>query len=252
MKKALFCAVTLLLALSISLESLAVTPEEFFNNANNAYRAGDYETAVRLYERVRVKNALVYYNLANSHLQNGNTGLAILYYNRAFRLRPRNSDIGSNLEQARLLRKDRLEREEMDVILKILTAPYRLLSMNEHALLAVLLFTFFSVNLFALSNLRENYLRKRVKTAAFVFGVFLAVQVLLTGLKTYQEKIIKTAVITDREVPVRSSSSAGSKRLFVLHEGAEVVVGKSENGSFLVILPTGWTGWVPSLSLEII
>ena len=77
-----------------------------FEQAASAYSKGDYQQAIERYEALTkegVSSSLLY-NLANSYAQNGQTGMAILNYERAARLAPHDSDIAGNLE---LLRKEK-------------------------------------------------------------------------------------------------------------------------------------------------
>ncbi len=70
-----------------------------FHEAGVDYKAQDYKKAIELYEDI-VKTGWVsgalYYNLGNSYLKDGQLGKAILSYERARRLLPRDSDLISN------------------------------------------------------------------------------------------------------------------------------------------------------------
>ncbi len=79
---------------------------EFFGKAGLAYKKGDYREAVSLYERVRREgweSGPLYYNLANSYFKAGDLGRAVLNYERARLLMPRDSDLRANDRYARSL-----------------------------------------------------------------------------------------------------------------------------------------------------
>ena len=72
--------------------------------ANSLYEAGNYEETVQVYEQIistGVRNSHVFFNLGNAYFQHGEIGLAILNYERALEITPRDEDIKHNLSLAR-------------------------------------------------------------------------------------------------------------------------------------------------------
>src|ERR1043166_4619942 len=88
--KALACS------LLVALPALA----DEFKAANALYDAGKFAEAAAAYERLEPKTAHVYYNLGNAWFRQDKLGLAILNYERARRLSPRDPDIQANLKFA--------------------------------------------------------------------------------------------------------------------------------------------------------
>ena len=75
-----------------------------FMAAVAAYKAEDYDKAIAAYEeilRAGKESGALYYNLGNSYFKKGSLGKAILNYERARRLIPRDGDLNFNLEYAR-------------------------------------------------------------------------------------------------------------------------------------------------------
>ena len=75
-----------------------------FTAAAAAYRAEDYDKAAAAYEEVLrggKESGALYYNLGNSYFKKGSLGKAVLNYERARRLVPRDGDLNFNLEYAR-------------------------------------------------------------------------------------------------------------------------------------------------------
>lgn len=69
--------------------------------ADSAYNARDYETAVRLYHKSISDNgpsAIVYYNLGNAYYRIGKLGRAVIFYERALALDPSLKDARTNLD----------------------------------------------------------------------------------------------------------------------------------------------------------
>ncbi len=75
-----------------------------FDRTNALFEAGDFASAAAAYEKILAEKgprASVYYNLGNSHLRMGDYGPAILAYERAKLLTPRDPDLRANLALAR-------------------------------------------------------------------------------------------------------------------------------------------------------
>ena len=79
----------------------ATQQKGLLQQANNAYHERDYDLAVKIYEQLINENgysAGILYNLANTYAQKGETGRAIVNYQRARLLAPGDPDIKGNLE----------------------------------------------------------------------------------------------------------------------------------------------------------
>ena len=74
-----------------------------FKKANQLYREGKYSDAAHGYESVlKQKSASeVYYNLGNTYFRLKKIGMAILNYERALLLAPRDQDISTNFKYAK-------------------------------------------------------------------------------------------------------------------------------------------------------
>jgi len=78
--------------------------EERFFKANEAYKAGDFKEAIQGYEgliRSGIVDGHIYYNLGNAYFRLNRLGHAILNYEKARLLMPRDADLLFNLSQAR-------------------------------------------------------------------------------------------------------------------------------------------------------
>ena len=79
-------------------------PAKTFQEANTSYRTGDYAKAAERYESLieqEPRVATFYYNLANAYVRLGKLSRAILNYEKALHLDPRNGDIRENLRYSR-------------------------------------------------------------------------------------------------------------------------------------------------------
>ena len=72
--------------------------------ANRLYQVGNYHEAGRVYEQIinqGVQDSTVYFNLGNAYYRQGDLGRAIVNYQRAALLNPRDADIQANLDLTR-------------------------------------------------------------------------------------------------------------------------------------------------------
>src|SRR6266404_5247545 len=84
----------------LGLGAAVAGPNDDFKTANQLYDAGKFAEAAAAYEKIEPKTAYVDYNLGNAWFRQGKLGLAILNYERARRLAPRDPDILANLKFA--------------------------------------------------------------------------------------------------------------------------------------------------------
>jgi len=99
--------------------STASTPvidhEETFFEANQAYKTERYPEALAGYGKLLdagYRSGHMYYNLGNAHLRQGELGRAILAYERARILMPRDADLLFNLRYASDQRQDEVHEEK--------------------------------------------------------------------------------------------------------------------------------------------
>lgn len=89
---------------AIALGTLGSMASTLARQADSAYMAEDYPAAVELYSRSLAEEGATpdaYYNLGNAYWRNGESGHAIINYERALRLDPSHTDARTNLEFVR-------------------------------------------------------------------------------------------------------------------------------------------------------
>ena len=213
-----------------------------FLAANKAYEAGDLTNAIRIYEALITHagfSASLCYNLANSYARNGQTGKAVLGYERALRLAPGDADIRHNLE---MLRKEKgLLPEDVPLVHQAGT----LLGLNQWTVLAVIL-------LAALALLHLATWRFTLSTR--LSYSLTAVCLLLLGISSagiaIQYQNWQQAVIITPGTSLLLSPFDGAASTGIIEEGHLVRIIKSHDTYALIKEKNGRSGWIPKASFE--
>lgn len=213
--------------------------ESKFAEANKLYEQKKYAEAAAAYGEISVsKNPAVYFNLGNSYFRMNKIGLAILYYERAKRLSPRDEDINFNLRFAKKLVNDDSE--------SIISKFYGYFSSAE-------MFGFVSViNVFFFLLLYLRVIRKRSISSTFLFIVF---SVLLIGFAILYGKLShdKTpyAIVTVPACELKSGPAGDYKTELTLNEGKKIVIfGLHGEWYYASPLGVGHKGWVEKSSVD--
>jgi tetratricopeptide (TPR) repeat protein len=219
------------------------------NAANNPEAARPlYDKAILLYEKIidqgGVRNAGLYYNLANAYLLKEDLGRAILNYRRAEKLDASDLNIKKNLSFARGRRADRVETSTQRRVLETLFFWHYDFSLRTKALLACLLFGILCAVLALIVWLGRGSARL---VAAVLSGVLFLC--LLTSLlvQARQEAGTRCGVITAAEVVARQGDGPNYPPSFKdsLHAGLEFELVEHRPGWLHIELADGTDAWIP-------
>ena len=230
--------------------------EALFQRGNRLYQENDYSGALEAYRGVLdvgLESADLYYNLGNAHFKAGELGRAILYYERALRLNPRDSDIRANLELARSLTTDEIEPLSRFWVLSVVSWWVDLLPRNGLAFSLVLTYLLAAAGLILVILSR----RRALSRLGIWLGVGAGLGILLLGVTLLaRERVLGGAdwgIIMAEAAAVQSAPSGEDDlTLFHVHEGTRVRVDRTAESWFEIVLEDGRVGWVPSGVLEII
>lgn len=250
--KLLFTAL-ILFFVAIGVESQ--TPEQSFDEANNYYISGNYEQAIELYKKIideGYKSAELYYNLANSYFRMDQIPSAILFYERAARLAPSDSDIDFNLKIANLRIVDKFDTVPKLFIIEWYEALMGFLYSGVWAWISVILLwaSFIFLILFIISSTTIS------KKLLFLLVILGFIGTILTSLIAYHAYYNETsrehAIIFATSIYVKSAPDDSSVDLLILHEGTKVEITDKLESWAEILLDNGNKGWVPASVLEVI
>ena len=200
-----------------------------------------------------LESAALYCNTGDAFFKDGNVPMAILYYERALKLDPSYEDARYNLDLMNSAIQDRIDPVP-EFILKVWARDIcYIMDSNAWAVcfLVFLALTLAMVLMFILAPVASGR-----RTGFFVGIVMLVCASFSLGFSIWQKKDYMNAdeaVVMRPVSSVKSSPSAESSTdLFILHEGAKVVV-LDEVGAWKKIeLADGRQGWLPSDDMEVI
>lgn len=220
--------------------------EELFYRANQSYREGRFQEAADRYTHLinaGYESGDIHYNLGNAYFRLERIGWAILSYERARLMIPRDADLNFNLRQARDQTRDAIAepRSFMDMALFWIDS----LSLYE------LFWGFCILNVLFWGLLLLRLFRRSEWTyyTSLVLMVFWMLAAASFGSKWYQVESDDRAVILKQEVSVLAGPDTGDTVLFKLHEGTVVHSERLEDGWSLIRLSDGKRGWMGTSAL---
>lgn len=246
---------TLCLLLSTSIALSQSGAKHFFDQGNQAYRDGDYQNALEWYGKIVAagyESSQVYYNMGNCYYKLAQTGLAILYYEKALKLNPHDREIKFNLEVANLKVIDRLESPPQFFLFEWWESVKTYFTIGQWTRLTATFYvvTFLAGIFFIL--LRFHRLRRIILSILIVFAILMVLASYLLFLNVREETGNTRAIVLLPSVNVLSAPNENSTDVFVLHEGVKVQLSEQRGEWVEITLPDGKSGWIKLDSLGVI
>jgi tetratricopeptide (TPR) repeat protein len=229
--------------------------DSIWTKANDLYAAGNYREAATYYSMIEASgevSADLFYNIGNACFKQNILSKAILYYERAIKLRPGDPDITHNLTLANAMTVDKIEAVPEFFIFTWIKDIRHSAGADTWAWLSIILFTL-CLLLFVLFFFAHNITLRK-------FSFFLSILILLGSMLCgifahYQKKELhdtSTAIITPAVITVKSSPDTSGKDLFILHEGTKVVILETLGEWQCIRLADGKQGWILKFAAEVI
>jgi hypothetical protein len=230
-----------------------------FNQANEAFAQANsmadharaeklYEKTILTYERMinegEIKNAKLYYNLANAYFLKEDLGRAILNYRRAEKLGGADDNIRKNLAFARSRRIDKvLPRTEKRVLQTLFFWHYDF-SLQTKFFLSCLFFAVVCVAAIAIIWLGRS---PGATAAGVIAGILMLCFVLSVVVEARHSARTICGVITAQQVVARQGDGQNYPASFKdpLHAGTEFDLLERRPGWLHIILADGSDCWMP-------
>ncbi len=241
----------LLISCSIIQKAYAAEPSSnpttLFHEAAISYKSGDYKKAIDLYESIFKSGQVsgpLYFNLGNSYFKTGELGKAIVNYERAKQLMPRDPDLLANLKFA-LSNVKNEEGVKRSFLRKMLTDYADSLTVDE---LTWLLFLFF----FLTGILYYLGLLLKWPATRYVASIVLSCVLLFFhgGIFYYKLSHQKNAAIVLRDTAAKFEPVDNATTYFDLPQGGRIKIIKEEQPWFKIKRPDGKLGWIKAETAE--
>jgi tetratricopeptide (TPR) repeat protein len=222
----------------------AGNPNEQFLQANQLYEKGDFDKAGEIYQGLTgqgFESAELFYNLGNIYYRKGERGKAVLWYERALRLSPREADIQFNLGLARSHIKD----EDSGLLRKL----FLYFTGDElSVLLALLIWVFFGV----LGARTMGWIKSESwpGVALWFTGFLLAFSGAWFGVALAFDRQ-PVGVVVNPPGEVRNGPGQDYAVGFTIPEGSNVLIlNKRPDWTQVGVLNQGLKGWMPNGDVE--
>lgn len=226
---------------------LAIDSESLLASGNQHYEQGEYQEAVAEYEKIlraEVHSAVLHYNLGCAYFNLEKYGRAILHFNKAKQLSPRDDDIEHNIRYANLFLKDRFEVPEPMPLVRWVSNAWNGLSVYElkrlELVLLILLVTAILLNQLVF---RRKGIRTMLPAIIVMSVLFISASAWLGDRSTAGGE--RTAILLVEKAEISSAPVPGSNTLFVIHEGTSGEILNTTDTWYEIRLPDGKTGWIP-------
>lgn len=220
----------IILALIVAVLPCFVTAQnDIIGKADAAYMGDQFEQALDLYLTARDSmgtSSQLDYNIANTYYRLGELGNAVLFYKRALKLDPSNSDARANLEfvQTKLIDRQDTTRPWSQ---RVKESVIFLMSPNGWAVTGLI---FFGIFLVALASYIFGESVGTKKISFFGGMILLALAVLCTLAAFHSSALVRDdreAVVIDPVVQLSTVPRLPqdkAEQAFSLHEGAQVEI----------------------------
>jgi tetratricopeptide (TPR) repeat protein len=238
-RRLLLGMIALVVALAFAARSYAGAPSTL-DSTNRAFAEGHYTEAAAGFEQLVAKegySAPLLFDLGNAYLRDGRPSRAMLAYERAQLLAPRDEAIASNLAVARAAASTTDDRSTVGRLA-------RALPMSGWAWLAAGGFWI------AVSALAVTFVSKRrrswmtaLSTAAAITAGASSAALAIASRDLDRGLVMESA-------PVLVSPFASAQSDFALPAGSDVELGRTRDGYVFIHDPRGRSGWIERAQLE--
>lgn len=230
--------------------------ERIFSSANEAYFKGDFDSAIKQYEKLvqaGIRDPDVYFNLATAYARKGKYGKAILYFERCLKADPGDETAEAGLAACRTILGKRQAESKGEATVQtkppLSTALLRPFSEN---LLAWLLLVF-NIAFFSIIIAYRFIKIESVRIGLGIAAPLLVILLLLSGASLVEKSEMlkegQTAVITQNS-SIREGPDPRASIRAQAQEGQSARILDQEEKFVKVRLGNGQEGWMNRSDIE--
>jgi tetratricopeptide (TPR) repeat protein len=224
-------------------------PSKIFLEANKLYDAERYTEAAELYEKILGEGAAgaeIFYNTGSAYFKDKKIGKAVLWYERAHLLSPRDGDIAFNLDYARgFVKKSAVS----DGASRFIENVYGFLTLDELTVLTTLLVILFSVLLF----LRRKSFSESGFWVLISAGIVTFIFLIWSGMRFYENETVTEAIALMPETEARAAPQTDNPVTFTIPEGSKMQIIQIRSGWYEIYMKSeNLKGWVKKDNIGVI
>jgi tetratricopeptide (TPR) repeat protein len=229
-------------------EPFSTAETTLFIEANMAYENNEFAAAEEKYKGILdggVESGEVLYNLGNCYFRMGELGMAIVFYERARRLMPRNQNVVANILLAESRALDKITPPKVWAVAQKLFVWRRMLTAREISSIFIAANAVFWASLAALAIVKNRF----VKIAVVLAGIILILSGASYALGWTERRGLGTAVVVPDEAEVRTGPGNYAVK-FKLHDGTRLKLVDSREEWYQIRLADGKRGWMQTENVE--
>ena len=244
----------LLTVLLISVNSFAaeVSSEK---QAEELYAVGNYGDAADIYNKILTEgkeSAELYYNLGNCYYKLGDNTHAIINYERALLLNPRDASTHYNLKMAQKSIVDKIEVLPELFFVRWYKRLETAFSADQWGYLSVVLFVIFLIMATLFFYSRSVAIKKVGFMVGIIMFIFTISSMYFASKQNSRISEREYAIVTTPSVTVKGSPNDSGTSLFLIHEGLKVRIVEELGDWYNIRLADGNEGWIAKSDIEII
>jgi hypothetical protein len=217
----------------------------WFEAGNTAYREGRYQAAAELYQNIYQSGWLsadMLFNMGNTQYRLGEPGTAILWYERARFVSPRDSDIRFNLKYVRQKEQSQtIFNQEAGIVEWVWHHLLDDMAVNELMIIAVIWFVFVAV--IGLAAILFPQLNRVWRLSGVLC---LGLGLVTVGAIGWKVTVYGPLAVVTADVESTFEPRPAATVHFSLNSGSHVFILKHESDWVKIRRPDGKVGWVPS------
>ena len=243
----------LMVAIGGAVKLQAQSVDSLWKWANDAYALGRFEQAFDHYKSIHdlgLESATLFYNTGNSAFQMQQYAPAILWFERAKRLDPKNADILYNLDLANRFILDKITPLPEFFVQTWLRTVRDTLSANSWAWVTLLLFALVGL-LLLIFFFGRSRMGRRWAFYSSCFVLLLSICSFSFGWSQKQQmELHHDAIVLSPVLSVKSTPDKQGKDLFIIHEGTKVRILELMGAWGRIELADGRQGWIEATLAE--
>lgn len=233
----------------------AISHQELMQRANTAYQQQNYQEAAALYQQIADagnEGSILFYNLGNAYYKTDEPARALLWYERALRLDPRNEDIKHNIAFVNKQLVDRIDVMPELFITRWWNALSMSLTSNGWAVLSIILGVLVVLSNVLMLVAKRQWLRSVSIPVACISLLFVFFSIFFAHKENVRYEQTPQAIVISPVINAKHTPNEKSNDIFVIHEGLKVEVTDRLNDWLEIKLSNGEKGWVKAKGVEVI